>query len=462
MKTLDKIRAPKTINYQKLEQSASIKPLKQGIWLYFLLLLFEGALRKWFLPFLSTPLLLVRDPIAIWLVFNAWKKGLLTYNIYLTGIVSIGIISFFTAIFLGHQNLAIALYGTRIFLFHFPLIFIIGRVLNRADVIQFGKFLLWVTIPMTILVTMQFYSPQSALVNRGVGGAMEGAGFSGSQGFFRPPGTFSFTSGNVQFFGLVACFVLYFLISQNGVNKISLIGALVGLLASVPLSISRTMLFQLIIAIVFLFVVAAKNPKYLGKLLFACFAAIIALLVLSNTGFFQTASNAFTERFEIANEVEGGVKNVFLDRFLGGMIGALTNSHDLPFFGYGIGLGTNVGSSLLTGSANFLIAEEEWGRLIGEMGPLLGITSIALRIGFCLKIARACYNDLKLNNFLPWMLLSFGFLTILQSQWGQPTGLGFSIVIGGFILAALKKDVSKLKSTIRTQKLEIDFPLLNN
>ncbi len=38
--------------------------LKKLFWAYFLLLIFEGALRKWILPQFSAPLLLVRDPIA--------------------------------------------------------------------------------------------------------------------------------------------------------------------------------------------------------------------------------------------------------------------------------------------------------------------------------------------------------------------------------------------------------------
>ena len=41
------------------------KYLKIGIWIYFYLLIFEGALRKWFLPSLATPLLVVRDPVAL-------------------------------------------------------------------------------------------------------------------------------------------------------------------------------------------------------------------------------------------------------------------------------------------------------------------------------------------------------------------------------------------------------------
>jgi hypothetical protein len=42
-----------------------VKRLRQLLWLYFWLLIFEGALRKWLLPGLSTPLLLVRDPVAL-------------------------------------------------------------------------------------------------------------------------------------------------------------------------------------------------------------------------------------------------------------------------------------------------------------------------------------------------------------------------------------------------------------
>jgi hypothetical protein len=426
--------------YRSLEagQPNLYKGLKNGIWVYLLLLLFEGALRKWFLPALSTPLLLVRDPIAIWLVLSALKRGLLTFNIYLAGMVFIGFVSFFTAIFLGHKNLEVAIFGTRIFLFHFPVIFVIGRVLNRDDVIAIGKFLLWITIPMTVLVALQFYSPQSAWVNRGVGGDMAGAGFSGSNGYFRPPGTFSFITGTVQFYGLIGCFVLYFLINQQGINKLALYGSLIGLLASVPLSISRTMLFQVILAGVFLLLITVRKPKYLGRMVVAFVALILAFVILSHSSFFLTATDAFSARFEIANENEGGLKGVFIDRFLGGMIGALTSSTDLPFFGYGVGIGTNVGSKLLTGSNTFLVSEEEWGRLIGELGPLMGILVIIFRVGFSFKISKACYSKMTTNNFLPWMLLSFGFISILQGQWAQPTSLGFSVIIAGFILAALK------------------------
>ena len=45
--------------------------IRKLIWVYFLLLLFEGALRKWFLPSLSQGLLIVRDPIVILIYYLA-------------------------------------------------------------------------------------------------------------------------------------------------------------------------------------------------------------------------------------------------------------------------------------------------------------------------------------------------------------------------------------------------------
>lgn len=49
-----------------------VKRLRQLFWLYFWLLIFEGALRKWLLPGLSNVLLLVRDPVALLGLMWGW------------------------------------------------------------------------------------------------------------------------------------------------------------------------------------------------------------------------------------------------------------------------------------------------------------------------------------------------------------------------------------------------------
>lgn len=425
--------------------------LKVAIWGYFVLLILEGALRKWFLPSLATPLLVVRDPLALYVVSVAWRQGLMPRTFYLTGMIGIGVVGIFTAVLFGHGNMAVTLFGARILLIHYPLIFAIGRVFTREDVIRIGNVLLWMVLPMAILILLQFSSPQSAWVNRGVGGALEGSGFSGAMGYFRPSATFSFTNGTSLFFGLAGAYILYFWLASREVNKFILLCSTIGLLISIPLSISRSLFFGVGLSVIFALLTISRNPKYVGKMILAVVGIAGILAVLSERPFFQTALEVFLVRFESASSVEGGLEGVLLDRYLGGMLGALSQSDSFPFFGYGMGLGTNAGSMLLKGEVLYLISEGEWGRLIGEMGPFLGLSAIFIRLAFSMRLSLACYGKLAKGDSLPWLLVSFGLIVLPQGQWGQPTTLGFSTLIGGLILASLrvqKEDVAKSLETI--------------
>ena len=412
--------------------------LKRGIWVYFLLLILEGALRKWVLPSLATPLLIVRDPVALWLLLTAWRRGLLPANSYLSSMMLLGVVGIFTAVFLGHGSLFVAIYGARILMLHFPLIFVIGRVFNRDDVVRLGKGLLWLAIPMTVLMLLQFYSPQSAWVNRGVGGDTQGGGFSGANGYFRPPGTFSFITGLVQFYSLLAPFVLAFWLKREPVNRLLLLAATTSLLLAIPFSISRTLMFQTCLTVVFTVAATSRHPKYLVQMLLVGVGLVGVFLLLSNTSFFQTGTAAFTSRFETASQQSSGtVSGDLLARVIDDQLGPI-DLNKQPFFGYGLGMGTNAGGMLLTGGQFFLISETEWGRVIGELGLLLGTSVILLRLALMVKIGLASYQKVVAGDLLPWLLLSFGFLIITQGQWAQPTTLGFSVLTGGLLVASLR------------------------
>jgi hypothetical protein len=246
--------------------------LKKGIWLYFLLLIFEGGLRKWVLPGLASPILIIRDPLAIWLLIVAWRNGVFVFNRYVVLMYVVSIIGLFTAIFFGHGNFLVALYGVRTLIVHFPVIFIIGRVFDREDVMKIGKFIIWLSLPMTVLLFLQFYSPQSSFVNRGVGGDVEGGGFSGALGFFRPPATFSFTNGTALFYSLTACFVFYFwLETKQYLNRVLLICASVAVLVSIPLSISRTLFFSILVTVFFIIIAILKRRRSIVQMVLITF-----------------------------------------------------------------------------------------------------------------------------------------------------------------------------------------------
>ncbi|SIS42710.1 hypothetical protein SAMN05421766_101880 [Zobellia uliginosa] len=438
----------KVIQHIDLKTSVDRK-LKKAIWLYFFLLIFEGALRKWFLPSLSDALLVVRDPLAIWILYYSWKHKILKKNIFLISMFGLGSLGIITALLFGHSNIFVALFGARIYLLHFPLIFIIGGVFNERDVINLGRIMIYLAIPMTILIALQFYSPQSAWVNRGVGGNLEGAGFAGAMGYFRPPGTFSFTMGTTLFYSFLAVYIFYFWFSKAKINNLLLTLSTFCLIASIPLAISRALFYSICLTFLFVLFSLIFNREKLQKLLLVTGVLIVFGALLSNFEFFSTPLDVIVKRFEQANEVEGGVSNSLVDRIFGYMFRGFVESRDVPFFGYGIGMGTNVGSQLMTGDRKFLIAEMEYGRIIGEMGLVMGSGIILVRLLFAIKLSLISFKSLKDGNLLPWLLLSVGLLILIQGQWASTMNLGFTVVIIGLAQALLKdENISTLRKEI--------------
>jgi hypothetical protein len=430
-------------------KNSNLQFLKKGIWLYFILLIIEGGLRRWFLPSLATPLLIVRDPLAAYLLFTAYRFNAFPKHKLIPVMFWIGFISIFTAVFFGHGNLYVALFGARILIIQFPMLFLIGRIFDRDDVIRMGKVVLWISIPMAILISLQFYSPQSAWVNRGVGGDLGGAGFDGANGYFRPPGTFSFITGVSAFFGLAASYVFYFWLQPKYINKTLLIASTIALLIAIPTSISRTLFFEVVISLLFFLVVKSSSPGFVKNMMQLVVGFFLLIIVALNTNRFNTQIETFSSRFTSANTTEGGLEGVFVDRFLGGMVGAFIDIDDShAILGQGIGMGTNVGAQLLSGETTFLIAEVEWGRIIGESGILFGLVIILARISMTSSISIQCFKFLRKGDALPWMLLSFGFINLLQAQWAQPTSLGFYVLIGGLIYASLNHPINIARKII--------------
>jgi len=187
--------------------SRADKQLRWLGYIYIILLILEGSLRKWVVPSLSDLLILARDPIVLLAYLIAIPRGKFPMNKFVGIGIALMAVSVFIALFVGHANPIVAAFGLRANFLHIPFAFIMGTVFFRSDVIQIGRYWLWGTVAMTVLIVLQFYSPQSAWVNRAPGG-FEGGGFSGALGRFRPPGTFSFIVGVVWFYTFSAAFLI--------------------------------------------------------------------------------------------------------------------------------------------------------------------------------------------------------------------------------------------------------------
>jgi hypothetical protein len=74
-------------------------------------------------------------------------------------------------------------------------------------------------------------------------------------------------------------------------------------------------------------------------------------------------SDRFTESQDEASVVGGLVR-----RTVGGFTEGLLVLNQVPVGGYGLGVGTSGGASFLTGEASFLLAENEWSRILLRAG----------------------------------------------------------------------------------------------
>lgn len=415
-------------------------PLKLLIWAYMLLLIFEGALRKWVLPGLSDPLLIIRDPLVLLIYLLAYiriPKSIV--NPYTISMALTSLAGMIAAIIMGHGNLVVAAFGARTLALHFPMIFVIGYHMRREDVMLIGKFLLLLSIPMTLLLAAQFSSPQSAWINLAPGGSY-GGGLSGALGKFRPPGTFSFITGVVQYYTITMAFLMSAFFERRYFPTWITLAIASSMLLAVPVSISRSLLLNLLIVVAagLYGVRRAGGPLHLfGRL---AMISLVGFFVASQFDVFDDGIEAFTARWEISTgEQSGGFKEAIVDRFLGELTRPISQVFNTPAFGNGIGLGTQVGAKITTGTKGFLMGEGEWERIIYEMGGILGLTVILTRVMLCVRIGRLTHFVLARRNLLPWLLFSASVLLLFNGQWGQPTTLGFAVFGAGLSLAALRR-----------------------
>lgn len=414
--------------------------LKRLMWTYFWLLLFEGALRKWILPGLANPLLVVRDPIVILIYFVALGTGLFPRNPIVIVTIALGVTSAIASLIVqaqgGQGTLFITLYGLRTNFLHLPLIFLLPKVFTALDFTKFGKWLLILAFPMAMLVAVQFRSSPDARVNVGAGGSVGGqieVGF----GKIRPAGTFSFTTGLLAYVVLTAAYILGTLIRKGALHVKLAIAALPAIAVIIAISGSRSTLLSVLVIIAGVVLICLKQPVFFGKAAKGFFVIGIAYFCLTFWTEFRNGLVVHETRFVTG----GGLEHGIVLRLLGDLAAPFGAVADTPLLGRGLGLGTNAAAGLLTGERTFLLAEGDWERVVRESGPILGFAFIGLRLAILVHLGRVSLNALKRQNPLPALVYCAALPQVLNGQLGVPTTLGFAVFTAGLVLAAAVDDV---------------------
>ena len=400
-------------------------------------LLFEGALRKWFLPGLSNGLLIIRDPIVLYIYYIALQQGLNPLqNKYIKFLLNLTIVSAVLSVIVGGHPLTIV-YGLRTNFLHFPLIFVMGRILTKEDVISFGKAFLILGLPMTWVVAEQFQADRFDQINVAAGGTGHQMMTSGDK--VRASGTFTFVSGIVFYYCFSVAYIIYGFIVKDTFPKWMLyIGTSATFLAMVT-SGSRSLIAESLQVFACLGFLAYLKPQAFGRITVTAFIlATLAVFLYSQVTLFKDGLDFLSLRFEEAANVEGNPVTAYFIRYweiISAPFGSFRFDSIHGFLGYGVGSGTRAGAALGRG-AGF---ELDWARQIFESGAFLGITYIIWRFWICRDLLRSCIGAIRRNSYLAIFLWGASAPVILFGILGQPTNLGFAAFGGGLCLAACKK-----------------------
>ena len=407
--------------------------IKKLIWVYFLLLLFEGALRKWFLPGLSQGLLIIRDPVVIWIYYLCYVRGIFPLNNpYLQRCFQWVAFAVVLSFLINNAHPLTIAYGARTNLLHFPLIFVMARVLSFEDVVNFGKGFLLLALPMTWVVAQQFQADRFDAINVAAGGTGHQMMTSGDK--VRASGTFSFVSGIVFYYCFTVAYIIYGFLTKRTFPKWMLyLGTSASLLAMVTAG-SRSVIAECIQVLACIGFLAYYKPSEFGKISGSVLGfTILGAILYSQVDLFQEGLEFLSLRFEEAANVEGNLIEAYFTRYYEIIVAPYYYNMWTGFFGNGLGSATRAGSALGGGMGG---AELSWSRQVLENGLLVGGMYILWRIWIVKDLLVTCINSVKRGSYLAIFLFGACAPIILFIPYGQPTNLGFATFGGGLCLAA--------------------------
>jgi hypothetical protein len=274
--------------------------------------------------------------------------------------------------------------GIRYYLAYVPLMFIMRDVMRRGDTDRYIKLMLWLSIPIMLLVMLQFFSPVASNINRGLNDDINGR-FLVIAGIVRPYGPFTFTQAQATYSVLSLCGLL---IGLERRRALQLSWLALGVFAFAcfamgALSGARTYFIGAGIVIGFYLLGSFTSPgiRQGGARLLSVAAVVVGFLVVF-VFVFPTSFDAMLQRQESTMHGGEDLTRRSLSSFT--EVGAAFS--DAPPVGLGLGAGSNAGAAARGETADWSLGENDWPRIVMETGPLAGALYISFRIAAFLWI----------------------------------------------------------------------------
>lgn len=426
--------------------------------IFYLLLIFEGALRKWIWPSHGEILFFIRDPVALAIYALAIRHSLFParHPLLLAGMAFAGLGTLMILVqALGvaatiHDWPILAAYGWRNYFLYIPLPFVLAETLRRADIERLIKITLVLTVPVAILVFLQFRAPPYAPINVGFATniAEQFRGLTVDAEHTRPMGFFTSDVGQKEFTVSSLAMILSLWIlpaARRYVRVWQLIVATCAVLTCLAIGESRGAMVHsgiiVVAALVSGFVMWRARISARAILLPS---ALAALAVVLYPIVFPGGYSAFVDRWTRAAATESAVtKFGIFGRALYGFIDFFNLMGTTPVAGYGIGLAGNASLTLGVVIPGFHgWAETDWARHVVDLGPIVGVGFIIYRIILVAWLGRACLGGARAAaDPLPILWFAFVGVELLYGQiTGHGTVNGYAWFFTGLCLAAARAD----------------------
>jgi hypothetical protein len=449
------------------------------ITLSYVLLIFEGALRKWVFPSHSQLLFFIRDPIVLLVYFLALRHSLFLRSKLLNAGVAFGVVGL---IWVALQSVGVAsdidkwpilaVYGWRNYFFYIPLTFVVAETFERRDIERLMKLTFLLAIPIALLVLIQFRSSPEAPINVGFAANIEEQfhGLTVDVEHTRPMGTFTSDVGQKEFAVSSLAMVLALWIlpaSRRWLTSWKLIVTTCAVLTCLAVSGSRGAILNAGVVVAAGVISAGmlrKSGVSARAIVLPTLIAVVAILAYPIA--FPDGYSVFINRWNTAAAVETqyfawGV----VGRALYGFIDFISMIGSTPLMGFGIGLAGNARLTLGITIPGFTgWAETDWARQIVDIGPLLGVAFIMYRVALVAWLGATCIRGARDRcDPLPFLLFAFVALDVLYGQiTGHGTVNGYAWLFAGLALAAARPRMSAVQASDPANVIVDSAPLYPN
>lgn len=434
-----------------VEQQASLITARRLLWLYCILWLIEGSLRKWVFPSLSMQLLLVRDPLVLLIYFYAARgrvfpsNGWLNFLFWLTAIICV---QAFVHAVTDSVPWGVAAFGVRTFFLHLPLIWVVPALFGRKELTLLGKWVLFMAMPIALLMVVQFKVGTEHWLNAATikGGSQIGSSF----GKIRPAAIWSFATGPIHYFTLCGAFAVAGFLTKGLFPRWLAIAGVVSAMVAMSVSASRTMVLGGAVVALFATIAAFRSGKGMVAIFGLVLVLVGAFAVVARFDVMKEGMTVFAERWNFEEESGASGQKLVTKRYAGTFTSALDFAGRVPLLGTGVGISSNLYAERNAFQAP---VEGEWERVIYEVGPITGFLFLGFRAALSLSIVIWGFVALRAGNYLCILLGSACFLDVLAGNIRQVTSYGFIGVCGGLCLAAARA-FSAAKEPEETRTLE--------